>query len=437
MSTRGKPAINSGIRMRTLRAAGILPPAAKTIQVNYQRPWLYPLQEEAIFYPRDKFGKPARFSWIEAGTKTGKTVGCFVWLGEKAFLGKFNTNYWWIAPTRKQAEIAYTRMKAAYPLGTFHSNDSDLKLTLILNGNIVWFKSAEIPDNLYGEDVWAAVYDEASRGREESWHALRSTLTATRGPVRFIGNVKGRKNWFYNGARKAESGEPGHAYYKIIAADAIKAGILSEQEIADAKRDLPEQIFRELYLAEPSDDGGNPFGLQYIAKCVRPELAPGPAVVYGVDLGKKNDWTVIIGLNEAGDVCYYERFQLPWPRTISRIKVAIGGVPTLVDSTGLGDPILEELQAELGSNVEGYLFSAPSKQKLMEGLAVNIQGNDVGYPDGEIRKELDTFTYEYTRTGVRYTAPEGLHDDCVCSLALAAYHKRHNAGLEVWRRLAS
>mgnify|MGYP003337455273 CR=1 FL=1 len=33
--------------------------------------------------------------------------------------------------------------------------------------------------------------------------------------------------------------------------------------------------------------------------------------------------------------------------------------------------------------------------------------------------ELEAFEYEYTRTGARYCAPEGVHDDTVCSLALA------------------
>jgi hypothetical protein len=33
--------------------------------------------------------------------------------------------------------------------------------------------------------------------------------------------------------------------------------------------------------------------------------------------------------------------------------------------------------------------------------------------------ELEQFEYQYTRTGVRYAAAEGLHDDCVCALALA------------------
>jgi hypothetical protein len=77
---------------------------------------------------------------------------------------------------------------------------------------MVAFKSAEKPDNLYGDDVYAVVIDEASRVRQESWHAVRSTLTATRGPVRIIGNIKGRKNWFYDLARKAEAGEEGMHY---------------------------------------------------------------------------------------------------------------------------------------------------------------------------------------------------------------------------------
>jgi hypothetical protein len=55
----------------------------------------------------------------------------------------------------------------------------------------------------------------------------------------------------------------------------------------------------------------------------------------------------------------------------------------------------------------------------MEGLALAIQQRKVLFPEGPIKDELENFEFEYTRTGVRYTAPEGLHDDCVCALALA------------------
>jgi len=390
--------------------------------ITYTRPWLYPKQEHAIFYPRDRWGHPARFSFIEAGTKTGKTVGCIAWLFEKALFGRKGQNYWWVAPVSQQADIAYKRMLAAYPVGTFIANASKHTLTLVTIGTVITFKSAEKPDNLFGEDVYAAVYDEASRGRPESWHALRSTLTFTKGECRFIGNVKGRKNWFYLAAHKAKAGEPGRAYFKIVAADAVKAGVLDATEIEDAKRDLPEQVFKELYLAEPSDDGGNPFGLAAIASNIHP-MSSGIPAVWGWDLAKSQDWTVGIALDQAGYVCRFERFQQPWDSTMTRIIACTGVVPALVDSTGVGDPIVEMLQKRSGTNFEGYHFTGPSKQKLMEALAVAIQGHELTYPKGPIVDELDEFEYEYTRTGVRYTAPEGYHDDCVCALALANMHR--------------
>jgi hypothetical protein len=59
----------------------------------------------------------------------------------------------------------------------------------------------------------------------------------------------------------------------------------------------------------------------------------------------------------------------------------------------------------------------------MEGLAYAIHNKAASYPEGPIVSELESFTYEYKPGGVRYTAPEGLHDDCVCALALAVMCK--------------
>ena len=97
------------------------------------------------------------------------------------------------------------------------------------------------------------VIDEATRVKPEAWHALRTTLSATQGPVRIIGNVSGRRNWAYQLARRAEAGEPDMHYAKITAYDAIKAGVLTQEEVEDARRNLSERVFCELYLAEPAD----------------------------------------------------------------------------------------------------------------------------------------------------------------------------------------
>jgi hypothetical protein len=207
-----------------------------------------PYQIDALFHE-------GRYGLVEGSTKSGKTAPCLVWLAEQAMAGKPGRNYWWVAPVYTQAEIAYRRMKRGLPREFWKSNDSERRIELA-NGTFMWFKSGEKPDNLYGEDVYAAVIDEASRVREDSWIALRSTLTATKGPVRIIGNVKGRTNWFYKMARLAERGEPGMRYRKVTAMDAVAAGVLDAEEIEDARRRLPDSVFQELYMAEAADLAG-------------------------------------------------------------------------------------------------------------------------------------------------------------------------------------
>lgn len=382
---------------------------------TYTRPKLYEKQTQAFF-------NDCRYSWIEGSTKSGKTVSCMAWLLEQAlFNGKPGRQFWWVAPVHGQAKVAYGRMKRGIPKELIRCNDTDQTIEIIRNGAILTFKSGEKPDNLYGDDVWAAVLDEASRMRVEAFYAVRSTLTATRGPIRIIGNVKGRKNWFYLGCRKAEGGEVGHSYHKIVATDAVAAGVLAQEELDDARRALPEAVYKELYLCEPSEDGSNPFGLTYIRNQIAPLSTKAP-VAFGGDLAKSVDWTVLHGLDEDGYTSAHMRFQLPWKETIKRIKSVCGYTPTAIDSTGVGDPIVEELQSGT-DNFTGYKFTAASKQMLMEGLAVAIQSGDVYYPDGVIVSELESFEFEYTKTGVRYSAPEGCHDDCVMALALAVYKK--------------
>lgn len=282
----------------------------------------------------------------------------------------------------------------------------------------VLFKTGEDPDNLYGDDVYAAVMDEYTRQREESWHAIRSTLTATGGPIRMLGNVKGTKNWGYRLARKVQQGDlPSATYHKVTWRDAVDAGIMTEEEVDDARKMLPEQVFRELYEAEPSEDGSNPFGLSHIDACVGP-LEDGPAVCYGVDLAKSRDYTVIVGCNETGGVCFFERWQgASWEHTTERLIELIGETPAQIDSTGVGDPIFERIQRACPL-AQGVKFTNTSKQQLMEGLAVAIQTGAVRYPEGPIAQELRTFEYVYNRHTVSYSAPDGLHDDCVCALAL-------------------
>ena len=374
---------------------------------------MYPAQRRVIM-------DSARIVVIEAATKAGKTAGCLMWLLAKAWNDqKAGGSYWWVAPVYQQSKMAMDRVKKWLIQADPHkshwsSHDTDLWI-MLPSGCKIWFRSADDPDNLYGEDVRAAVMDEATRTKEEAFFAVRSTLTATRGQLRIIGNVRGRKNWVHQMAQRADGVEV--AYHKLNCWDAVEGGILDREEVESAKRDLPDHVFRELYLAEVADDGGNPFGIPAIGRCVMP-LSTDPVAAWGVDLAKSHDWTVAVGLDADYRVAEIHRWQSDWGQTKRRLIEIIGDKPALIDSTGVGDPIVEELQRSLPC-VESFKFTSQSKQQIMEGLAARIQSGGIGFTDGWLRDEMESFEFEYSRNGVKYSAPSGVHDDGVCALALA------------------
>jgi phage FluMu gp28-like protein len=382
------------------------------MQITYTRPFV-------TDYQRRILDSPARYTITAAATKVGKTASHIIWLFEQALRLKENQSVWWVAPVYQQAEIAFNRMRSQVTdKGFFKVNESKLRLTTPMGG-IIQFKSAEKPDNLYGDDVYAAVFDEFTRAREEAWFALRSTLTKTQGKCKLIGNVKGKKNWGYKMAERARMGEPDYEFHKITAYDGVNAGILAFEEVEQAKRDLPPHIFSELYMAEPTEDGSNPFGLSYINQCIEP-LSGKPVEWYGIDLAKYTDWTVIIGLDAEYKVCHFERFQMDWAQTEQRIIKVVGSTPAAIDSTGVGDPIVENIQRHC-PKILGVKFTSVSKQQMMEQLTADVHAASIRFPEGVIADEMRNFEFEHTQTGMRYSAPSGLHDDAVVALALARH----------------
>lgn len=406
--------------------------------VRFRGADLYPKQRAAIF-------DPARTVCIEASTKAGKTVGCLSWIIEQGLKGKSGENYWWVAPIFSQSEIAFRRCWGYLaPIRPMCKRNQSSMYIVLPNGARLMFKSGDRPDDLYGEDVYGAVLDEASRMREESYHAIRSTLTFTKGPIRIIGNVRGRKNWFYKLSRLAESGEEEDmAFHRITAADAVDAGVLDKKEIASAKRDFvrlgQEDVFRQLYMAEALDDASNPFGLKAIEDCIIPAYSKERAIAAGVDLAgrgavniervgdaESRDWTAVVCLDRDGNATYVDRWRLPHRETSNRVVQKVGRTQVLIDSTGTGDAIVEDLQRRGDMRVLGYTFTERSRQDLLEGLALAIQEGSVHFPDektadgkGSLRDELEAFEFVYSIKGVRYEVPEGVSDDLTMALALA------------------
>lgn len=396
----------------------------------YERAPLYPKQKEVFLCPK-------RFTYCEAATKSGKTHLAIAWLFEQALLyGKNGYNYWWIAPTYQQAGIAFNRLALSLKEGALPSKHYTIlegsHIIKLANGTSISFKTGEKPNNLYGDDIYAVVIDEASRLKEASFHTVISLITSTEASVKMIGNVVDKFNWFYKACRKVENNsDKFSAYFRLTADDAIEGGTITRQMVDIAKSKLPHHVFRSLYYCEGSDSGMNPFGIDYIDACtiqidsVDKQTfsyhTDKKVICYGIDLARGKtenaDFTSIIGLTEKLEVTF-DIFKGPWKQQLYRILNIIGNTPTFIELNSIGSTMFEMLIDDC-EQLEGFNTTNKSKKELIEtDLIPFILGRRLKIPSGIITDELKDFECVLLNNG-NHTYNSTGHDDTVISLGLA------------------
>ena len=361
-----------------------------------------------------------RFNVLQCGRRFGKTtLGVHIAL----FAAVAAKTYGWFSPTYKLMSEQWDEItRQLNPV--IAKTDKHTREVHLINGGRIDFWSLDKADAGRGRKYHGVIIDEASvvRDLKTKWEQdIRPTLTDYKGKGWILGTPKGH-NYFHQMFLRGQKSDEDWISWRLGTKDNPTIPDL-ETELLDAKKELPEAIFNQEYLGIPADDGGNPFGVDAIRHCFIDQSLHQTAW-FGWDLAKSHDWTWGVGLDEYGCQTINIRFQKPWAETKENIITHTKYVPALVDSTGVGDPIVEDLIAE-GNNFQGFKFSSTSKQSLMTGLRAAIQQNKVKFFDGALKSELESFTYQYMPGGgVKYTAPEGMHDDGVMALALAVERMR-------------
>jgi hypothetical protein len=353
-----------------------------------------------------------------------------------------NSLNWWVAPTYDQAKNAYQLIKRLLPQDTFHEHKAELKLTLLEpdgtpHSEIV-FKSADNEESLRGFGVNFVVIDEAAYMSFAAFVSVMTTLTQTRGRAIIISTPKGRA-WFYDvyekGRKTNDDGTPRfskdlpdpHSEWFSICLPTASNPYVSPEAIEEARKNLPEDVFRQEYEALFLLESAGVF--KNIRGCIRGVLEkpqPGRRYVMGVDLARLRDYSVLIIMDRARKhVVYFERFnKIRWEVQYFRIIQAAklyNNARVSIDSTGIGDPIVSALEGA-GLSLEPYkIGGSTAKQQLIEKLRINIEQERISYPAlFDLISELESYEYKMSENNVvRYSAPSGKHDDCVIALALA------------------
>ncbi len=370
----------------------------------------------------------AKWRILICGRRWGKSFVCFVLSLEKMFKGQAVA---YVTPTFSLGEQFFSEIQDFIPKEIITDcNKASLTIKLSTGGSIKFF-SGEASNSMRGRKFNRIIIDESCfiQDLENIWtQIMMPTLATTNGDALFCSTPNGLEythSLFLKGKYKEGNYESFHF-------PSHTSPFVSKEFLEKIKKDVTEDTYRQEYLAEPLATSGNPFGMEHIKKNTMSMLSTNETIVYGCDIAKYNDFTVIIGLDEEGQMTYFDRYRGEWSLTKEKIKALPSSILKVMDSTGVGDVIFEELSYSI-SNIQGFKFTVSSKPQVMKELIIDVQAGNLKFNE-TTSEEMMAFEYFLTSTGhPKYQAKSGYHDDAICALAIANRYRKQAVGSKYWK----
>jgi len=345
----------------------------------------------------------ARFKTVQCGRRFGKTelawIECLLYM-----LDHPKCLIWWVAPVYKELIPATKKVRDLTPrhwVTKQLENSEIIRYIRLFNGSECFFHSTDREDSLRGSGLHGLVIDEAPTLKRNRWEAeLKPSLIDFNGWAIFIGTPKG-KTWFTNiferGQDKSQS-EYESFQFSSYANSVEQGGFLPKANIDAIANDMSELLRRQEIEAETLEGEGIVF--RNIANRIKSEAdikpyQPGEVIFVGSDLAKSLDFYVNIALRLNGEVVGFERYnKLDWTfmrkRSIEFCR-RFGNAYLLLDSTGVGDPVFDEVEREYW-NVQGYKLTNTTKKALIENLSIMLDNGEIWFPGNPETKEFSTHT---------------------------------------------
>lgn len=361
---------------------------------------------------------------LDCGRRFGKDILQRNYASDGLFLGEPVS---WYEPEYKSlTENWQWFCKTFYPM-TDRKSEIEHRLELS-NGAIfeMWSLVAD-KDVSRGRKYGRVVINEAAKipCLEYSWNAvIRVTLADLRGGAMIGSTPKGR-NFFWQLYQRCE--DPKEKDWKGFHFTTYDNPYIDRSELDEMKRTLPEIIYRQEVLAEFIDDQGGVFRRVQEAATLSPLSAPAENGQYiaGVDVASSIDYTVVSVLDVmSNEMVYIDRFnRVDYNVLVDRLaalstKWKLGAMK--VEANSIGQPVIDQLSAK-GVPVIPFTTTSATKQTIIQNLQSAFENAGIKIIDNPILiGELLSFESKRSPSGsFTYSAPDGMHDDCVMSLAIA------------------
>lgn len=360
-----------------------------------------------------------RFNVLVCGRRWGKTVvgmdRVVDTVTRKQYLG-------WFSPTYKLLGDAWRELEEQLKPFIKTKDASDRRMHFIGGGRLECW-SLDNPDAGRSRAYHRVVVDEAAmvKNFEAAWQtSIRPTLSDYRGDAWLLSTPKGVSSYFHTLFQRGQ--DPLRKTWKSWQMPTSSNPYIQATEIQDAREDLTDLAFAQEYLAQFVNWAGSVF------RRLDEACSHGPfgnAVMIGVDWGRVGDYTVFVALSAAGEVVAIDRFRgIEYAAQRDRLRAFWETVTRkqgfiIAETNSMGGPVVEQLQID-GLPVYGFYTTNQSKSAIILSLALGFERGIVKIPyDPVLVGELQAFEGKKLAGGLmRYSAPDGLHDDTVMALAI-------------------
>lgn len=324
----------------------------------------------------------------------------------------------WYAPSYKLVDEVWAKVSRALEPITQARNATTKRLETVGGGVFeIWALDRGVPPR--GRAYHYVIVDEAAHAKAllDLWrNVIRAQLADHKGGALFISTPWGH-NDFHTLYLRGQTDDPQWISFRQ---PTHSNPYIDPDEIAQMIEDIGvEWVVKQEVYAEPSDDGTNPYGTHAVIDRQTVDPTGEDVVVWGMDVGRFVDATALVGLDHMCKPAVVHRWVgVGWPQQIDEIAEIIGDDPCIMDATGAGRPVYEIL-AERCGGIEPFTYTQQSKQALFEAHIYAVSQGEAWFSSGEMNRQAKIFTYDYKPgRGVKYSHPEGDHDDDLHAAAL-------------------
>ncbi len=341
------------------------------------------------------------------------------------------------APSLRQSMIMFDRIVTfVYSSARLRNKVVRITRTLVSfeNGSrIIALPCSE--HRLRGYTANMVICDEASWVSEKViLEVLFPMLTTTQGYAIFLSTPWDKNHFFYRAFVN-----PAYSVHRVKSEE---CPLVTKEFLEEMRQNMTHEAYLMEYEAEFVEALNSYFPQSLIrsgvelAQKLGAEFYPSLEVSFpsgdfyaGVDFGKLQDYSVLAVIKREDEILklvYVHQFPLETPYTqvighLVRANQKFQFRSVLVDQTGVGEPVLEEMQNQGLRNVEGVKFTVQTKEELLTSLKIAMEQNRLAIPyHRQLCQQINEQQYEYSKSGhLQFKHPENSHDDMLWALALA------------------